>query len=324
MNRFPLLLLATLVTLLAAACSQNEAPLQQVSLLEVYPVDGAVDVPVDVQIVARFDGALDGTGLLDQVSLHLADANVAGTLAYDATQFALTFTPAQALAAATTYSVTLAGTVKAVQGASLGEDTVWSFTTAASEDEGTGPGDDGTDQGDDGSGPSDEPVDTDGDGIPDSEDPDIDGDGIPNGGDFDPLDPDVDDDGVTDGDQVDSIDGVLAIDPAPGTYSTNRTHVTITLDRAIDVSTLEWDSTVVVYNLPDGNQVVEGKTPSNGPIAGMLSYDEATHALTFTFDEPLKKAPPKFWVFLELDVLDMDGTPFQISTRWLYKVDPSS
>ncbi|HEX7001076.1 MAG TPA: Ig-like domain-containing protein, partial [Trueperaceae bacterium] len=284
MKRFPLLVLATLVTLLAAACSQNEAPLQQVSLLEVYPADGAVDVAVDVQIVARFDGALDGTGLLDQVSLHLADANIAGTLAYDDAEYTLTFTPADALAPATTYSVTLAGTVKALQGASLGEETVWSFTTAAYEDEGTGPGDDGTD-------PAEEPTDTDGDGIPDSEDPDIDGDGIPNEGDYDPYDPDVDDDGVTDGDQVDSIDGIVAIDPAPGTYSTNRTHVTITLDRAIDPSTLEWDTTVVVYNLPDGNQVVEGKTPSNGSIAGTLSYDAATHALTFTFDEPLKKAP---------------------------------
>lgn len=304
MARLPLLLLLSLSTLLAA-CSRNEPP-AQLSLLAVYPANGATDVPVDVQVRATFDGSTEGAKALAGLRVTLGDQNVAGALSYDDAE--LVFTPAAALQHGTLYSVTLPQSVN-VSSADLGEGVTWSFATAAAK---AGDPHDGGDEG--------EPTDTDGDGTPDDEDPDIDGDGLDNGDDGDPMDPDTDGDGIDDGELVASLDGVLAIGPAPGSRTSNRTQVTIALDRAIDPATLE-DGTIRVYTLPDGNPLMEGQEPMGAPLAGSLAYDEATSTLTFTFTELLKLAPPWYWVVLELDVADLEGGDVPAGAYWRYKVE---
>ena len=100
-----------------------------VSVSSTSPASGASNVPVSGAVSATLSAApASGTPAL---ALSRAGVAVAGTSAYNATTRVVTFTPAAALTASTSYSaaVTMAGA--AVSGGS------WSFTTAAAAGTGT-------------------------------------------------------------------------------------------------------------------------------------------------------------------------------------------
>lgn len=323
MARLSAVLLLALASLLAA-CSQNEAPAAKLNVLEVFPADGATGVPVDTVVTVEFDAAVSEVSLAGAFALSSGGTPVAGTLLVDVEAATLVFTPAAALDPASEYVASLEGTVTGLHGASLSGGMTWAFTTESlpeeepagprtGDEEPTDPGtgdEEPTDPGSDDEEPTDpdeggEPVDSDGDGIPDE----LDG---------EPEDPDADGDGILDGELIDHLDGIAAIEPGPETKTSNRWSLSVTLDRAIDPATLD-DDTITVHTLPDGNHRIAGER-HGAPLAGVLTYDPETFTLTFTFDEELKTAPPKYWVFLELDVLDDDGEPFQVSARWRYHV----
>jgi len=201
----------------------------------------------------------------------------------------LTFTPAQPLDFATTYTATLEATVKGLGTAALGEELSWSFTTvslAPEGDEGTGGG-----------------TDTDGDGIPDDIDPDRDADG----------------DGIVDGEDEDMGLGFVAgVSPRPGERIAEDGAISLTLSVPLDWDSVSPDA-IRVYKLPHGNQVLDGKDRPSVP--GTLSYDPATQTLTFTPDEAFKTNPPHYWVFIELDALDTDGNPVVVNAHWRFRIE---
>ncbi len=290
MARLPLLLLLSLVAMLAA-CSQHVPPASQLGVVDVYPAAGATGVPVDTAVWVTFDSELDAGAVAEALLLNAGDLAVTGTLSVDTATNSLVFVPSSTLLNGTTYVAALAESLTGLGGASLKDAVTWSFETQAAE---PGEGDPG------------EPGDSDGDGIPDDVD-------------SDPFDPDADGDGIPDGEFLDNLDGVLDIDPKPGTVTSNRASISIVLDRAIDPATLDAD-TISVYTLPAGNPLKQGRAPKGAPLAGALTYDAATQTLTFTFENLLPTAPPWYWVVLDLDVLDADGDEFTVGAYWRYKV----
>jgi len=305
MNRVPLLFVILLGTLLAA-CSQHEPLAELPGLIEVYPANGATDVPVDVQVRATFDAPLAGAELLDGLQVVLGDQNVAGTLSVD--DSVLVFTPAAALEAGALYSVTLADSMPVLAAAGLDESDSWSFTTvaASSDDEGepTG-GDEEPTDGDDGE-PTDGgggSTDTDDDGLSDDVDPD-------------PENPDTDADGVLDGEDSDlGLDGVASISPLPREEVGKDAVISLTFDNELDCSTVE-DGALEVYYLVDGNHKVNnGAEPV--AISGTLACDGDT--LTFTPTDDLNTPSGWFWLFIQIDALDVDGNAIQIDAHWRFR-----
>lgn len=337
MARIPLFLLAAAFTLLAA-CSQPQAPLAKLGVEAVSPVDGATDVAVDTVVSVKFDAPLDEASAMGALLVMAGDALVPGTLSFDGE--AIVFTPSAELEFETTYVATLDGSVKGVSAAALGESLTWSFTTQATpvaptddegdgeptEDDGEGQPTDHEGETDPGEGEGDDqPLDSDGDGLPDSvdpdpNDPDMDGDGLADGDDPFPTDADADDDGIVDGEDPDLGLGVVSsLTPLPGRTVDRSAPVSLTFDVPLNPDSIAADA-IRVYRLPTGNKVLDGSAKDPQPVAGTLSYDEATRTLTFTPAEPLKTAPPHYWVFISLDAEDLDGRAVVIDAHWRYRV----
>lgn len=285
MVRFPFLLILAIGSLLAA-CSQPTGP-AKLNVVAVSPADGASGVPVDTVVSVEFDGVLDEASSAGTLVVVAGGEVVEGTLTLAGAS--LTFTPAQPLDFATTYTATLEATVKGLGTAALGEELSWSFTTvslAPEGDEGTGGG-----------------TDTDGDGIPDDIDPDRDADG----------------DGIVDGEDEDMGLGFVAgVSPRPGERIAKDGAISLTLSVPLDWDSVSPDA-IRVYKLPHGNQVLDGKDRPSVP--GTLSYDPATQTLTFTPDEAFKTNPPHYWVFIELDALDTDGNPVVVNAHWRFRIE---
>ena len=285
MVRFPFLLMLAIGSLLAA-CSQPTGP-AKLNVVAVSPADGASGVPVDTVVSVEFDGVLDEASAAGTLVVVAGGEVVEGTLTLAGAS--LTFTPAQPLDFATTYTATLEATVKGLGTAALGEALSWSFTTvslAPEGDEGTGGG-----------------TDTDGDGIPDDIDPDRDADG----------------DGIVDGEDEDMGLGFVAgVSPRPGERIAKDGAISLTLSVPLDWDSVSPDA-IRVYKLPHGNQVLDGKDRPSVP--GTLSYDPATQTLTFTPDEAFKTNPPHYWVFIELDALDTDGNPVVVNAHWRFRIE---
>jgi len=285
MVRFPFLLILAIGSLLAA-CSQPTGP-AKLNVVAVSPADGASGVPVDTVVSVEFDGVLDEASAAGTLVVVAGGEVVEGTLTLAGAS--LTFTPAQPLDFATTYTATLEATVKGLGTAALGEELSWSFTTvslAPEGDEGTGGG-----------------TDTDGDGIPDDIDPDRDADG----------------DGIVDGEDEDMGLGFVAgVSPRPGERIAKDGAISLTLSVPLDWDSVSPDA-IRVYKLPHGNQVLDGKDRPSVP--GTLSYDPATQTLTFTPDEAFKTNPPHYWVFIELDALDTDGNPVVVNAHWRFRIE---
>lgn len=285
MVRFPFLLILAIGSLLAA-CSQPTGP-AKLNVVAVSPADGASGVQVDTVVSVEFDGVLDEASAAGTLVVVAGGEVVEGTLTLAGAS--LTFTPAQPLDFATTYTATLEATVKGLGTAALGEELSWSFTTvslAPEGDEGTGGG-----------------TDTDGDGIPDDIDPDRDADG----------------DGIVDGEDEDMGLGFVAgVSPRPGERIAKDGAISLTLSVPLDWDSVSPDA-IRVYKLPHGNQVLDGKDRPSVP--GTLSYDPATQTLTFTPDEAFKTNPPHYWVFIELDALDTDGNPVVVNAHWRFRIE---
>lgn len=97
-----------------------------VALSTIVPADGASNIAVDSTIVLTFNNAIASDAI---TVISAAGAIVAGTKTYNATRKIITFTPAENLAAGTTYIVSIAGVVD-VYGQELAA-TAKDFATAA-------------------------------------------------------------------------------------------------------------------------------------------------------------------------------------------------
>lgn len=121
---------AVAVALMIAGCAwflPGEDPTLVVRI--VLPVDGDTEVPVDSEIWVNLSAQIDVSSVTDSTITveHIPGAPVSGTtVAFGGD---VTFTPDAALDYDTTYTVTLAGSLSATNGASLAEPYTWSFTT---------------------------------------------------------------------------------------------------------------------------------------------------------------------------------------------------
>lgn len=123
-------LLVVVVLALVAGCSwllpgEDEVLVRRT----VQPADGSTGVPVGTDIVVSVSSQIDEALVTDSwiVVTHENSAAVSGTT----TAFGgeLTWTPDASLDNATTYTVTVSGSVTGTNGATLGESYTWSFTT---------------------------------------------------------------------------------------------------------------------------------------------------------------------------------------------------
>ncbi len=95
------------------------------------PVNGAKDIPISIAPTASFSEAIDPTTLTAS-SFTLTGpggVTVPTNVSYDSTTNTATLTPRANLAYGTTYTATLAATIKAVDGTPLAAPVTWSFTT---------------------------------------------------------------------------------------------------------------------------------------------------------------------------------------------------
>lgn len=119
-----------LITLLVVACQPNPAPVK-LSVSSRTPAASAVNVPVDSVVAVTFNVAIKLATLDGNFTLAQGDTAVDGTVVYDPSTRTATFTPAAPLLNDTVYTATLAAGVESNQGARLGADSKWSFTTAS-------------------------------------------------------------------------------------------------------------------------------------------------------------------------------------------------
>ncbi len=103
-----------------------EAP----GVLERFPVDGAVDVPLDVVVSATFSEEID-PATVDGRSVMLTGprGSVAGDVAVSTFGDAVTFTPLAPLDGDIPYTATLTTAITDLAGNPLQTDVIWSFTT---------------------------------------------------------------------------------------------------------------------------------------------------------------------------------------------------
>jgi hypothetical protein len=121
------------VALLLGACSSGHDSTGTGSTLTVagtFPANGASDVAVDIDISASLlpdidPSSVSGTSLL----LSSASGGVSGNVVVRGNTVG--FVPSAPLAAATTYTATLAASIRGTDGGTLGNAYQWSFTTAA-------------------------------------------------------------------------------------------------------------------------------------------------------------------------------------------------
>ncbi len=292
-----LLLLAPFVLL--AACSQAPAPQQALSVVAVEPAAGTADVALDATVAVTFADPADGDAIADvELVLRAADGVVAGTLSYDADARTLVFDPDGVLSAATTYQVELSSGLAPIDVAGQSDASGWSFVTVADPGAASDPGDEPADGGEG-------PIDSDGDGLVDAVDPD-------------PTNPDteIDEDGIPDAEDTEiEVPSVVGANPGPWTTADPDGDVRIRFDAPIDPASLDGDTVRVFEGLLGG--LFEIWFGWGDAIDGTVSYDEATMELVFTPDAPLQPGT-WHWVFLTVDLLDLDGDAIVGEDVWLF------
>jgi hypothetical protein len=103
------------------------------------PADGTTGISTGTTVTATFSRSMDATTITSS-SFTLkpsGGAAVAATVTYNSGTNTATLTPSAALANSTTYTATLATTIKASDGQALAAPVTWSFTTAAAGGSGT-------------------------------------------------------------------------------------------------------------------------------------------------------------------------------------------
>ena len=98
------------------------------------PAPLATGIAPGVIVRATFNRAVNASTITSSnVTLKTAGGStVASTIAYDATTRTVSLTPNSSLAVSSTYTVRLAAAIAATDGATLGSDVSWTFTTASS------------------------------------------------------------------------------------------------------------------------------------------------------------------------------------------------
>ncbi len=100
------------------------------SIVATSPAAGATGVPADAQVMATFGEPINASGLTFKLRDDTAGQFVTGSVAYDAATATATFTPAQPLAAAHTFSARVNG-AKDAAGNLMGAEYLWSFNTVS-------------------------------------------------------------------------------------------------------------------------------------------------------------------------------------------------
>lgn len=103
------------------------ADTQAPTVTTVSPADGASDITSTAPLVASFASPIDPASALFTVARTDTSAVATGTTAYDATTRTATFTPSQALAAGTGYTVSVSA--RNTSGISMPAPKTWTFTT---------------------------------------------------------------------------------------------------------------------------------------------------------------------------------------------------
>ena len=103
------------------------ADTQAPTVTTVSPADGAPDVAVSTKVAASFASPVDPASALFTVARTDTSAVVTGTTVYDAPTRTATFTPSQALAAGTGYTVSVSA--RNTSGISMPAPRTWTFTT---------------------------------------------------------------------------------------------------------------------------------------------------------------------------------------------------
>lgn len=97
------------------------------------PADKAVNVAINHTVNATFDEAMDPVTVnIENFTLVNPELNlVSGTIAYDAANHIVTFTPASDLSPSTQFTATISTGVKDLAGNALAANKVWTFTTGS-------------------------------------------------------------------------------------------------------------------------------------------------------------------------------------------------
>ena len=123
--------LALAATSLFASCAPATQATEPLALLAASPSSGAVDVPLDAEVVLSFSDALPDSADSsdDWVALSTDLGAVPSTLAL-VDDDVLVLSPLEPLAPETVHSVTVSGDLRGVQATPLGQDLLLTFTTA--------------------------------------------------------------------------------------------------------------------------------------------------------------------------------------------------
>ncbi|NCN43970.1 MAG: hypothetical protein COZ36_10305 [Piscirickettsiaceae bacterium CG_4_10_14_3_um_filter_44_349] len=118
----------------AATAVDTTAPTK----VSTYPVDTATDVPINRNVTATFNEALDpATVSSSSFTLKQGTTAISGTVSYS--NKVATFDPTNDLAASTTYTATISTTATDLVGNALAANLVWTFTTGATANVAKGP-----------------------------------------------------------------------------------------------------------------------------------------------------------------------------------------
>jgi len=104
------------------------------TVIATVPIADAIDVPTNTMVTATFSKAMDPSTITATGTFTLAVFGVGGAAVPGTVQYAgaiATFTPTNALTAATEYTATITTAAKDLTGNALGANYVWSFTTGA-------------------------------------------------------------------------------------------------------------------------------------------------------------------------------------------------
>jgi hypothetical protein len=110
------------------SCGRDLPILQVVS---VYPLENAVDVPINARVTATFSNPMVVASVLAESAFTLSagHAAVAGEVEYDESSRTLTFTPRSALTANTAFLASISDNIEDKTGNSLPAEYSWTFTT---------------------------------------------------------------------------------------------------------------------------------------------------------------------------------------------------
>jgi hypothetical protein len=109
----------------------RDLPIPEV--VSVYPLENAVDVPINARVTATFSNPMVVASVLAESAFTLSAGQVVvdGEVEYDETSHTLTFTPRGALAANTAFTAKISSGVEDKNGHSMPAAYTWSFTSGS-------------------------------------------------------------------------------------------------------------------------------------------------------------------------------------------------